>query len=210
MISRTNGALAVRDSENRHVAGDAADLVNDLAFGCVVERRARLVEEEDFRIRIESSGDGDPLALAAGEFQPALADDGVKAQRHRLDTLENSGPGRRRAQPVAIKWSSEHDVRRQCIVEQHHLLRHDADRRIPVRPVDLPQIHPIGRDAAGHRRERFEREPEDGGLARAGLAGDEGDWSSFRDEADIVDPAPVLIGKADMLELQPTGGRREF
>ena len=54
-----------------------------LRFG--IERRGRLVEQDDRRAAQERPGDRQPLALAAGELQPALADDGVEALRHALD-----------------------------------------------------------------------------------------------------------------------------
>ena len=39
-----------------------------------IERRGRLVEHQDRRVLQDDAGDGDALALAAGELDAALAD----------------------------------------------------------------------------------------------------------------------------------------
>ena len=44
-----------------------------------IERRGGLVEDQDRRVLQDHPGDGDPLALAAGELDAALADVGVVA-----------------------------------------------------------------------------------------------------------------------------------
>ena len=50
-----------------------------LALG--VERAGRLVEEEHRGVAQDGAGDGQPLALAAGQHHAALADVGVVALR---------------------------------------------------------------------------------------------------------------------------------
>ena len=49
----------------------------DLLLGLGVERRGRLVEQQDARVLQDGAGDRDALLLAAGELQAALADHGV-------------------------------------------------------------------------------------------------------------------------------------
>ena len=51
------------------------------ALALRVERRGRLVEEQDRRVLEDRAGDGDALALAAGQRHAALADLGVVALR---------------------------------------------------------------------------------------------------------------------------------
>ena len=53
--------------------------VLDLPLGVAVERRGRLVEQQDRRRLQDRAGDGDALLLAARELQAALADLGVVA-----------------------------------------------------------------------------------------------------------------------------------
>ena len=50
-----------------------------LAFGVEVARR--LVEDEDLRRRQDRPGDGQPLLLAAGELDAALADERLVSAR---------------------------------------------------------------------------------------------------------------------------------
>lgn len=51
----------------------------DHLFRLRVQRRRRFVEEEDFGVAQEGSGDGDALLLAAGEEAAFGADDGGEA-----------------------------------------------------------------------------------------------------------------------------------
>ena len=55
-------------------ARDAVERRLDFALGVDVERRGRLVEDQDRRRLQDGAGDGDALLLAAGELQAALAD----------------------------------------------------------------------------------------------------------------------------------------
>ena len=48
-----------------------------------VDRRRRLVEDQDRRVLEERARDGDALALAAGELRAALAELGLVALRQR-------------------------------------------------------------------------------------------------------------------------------
>ena len=52
-----------------------------VALGFGIERRGRLVEQDDRRILDQRARDGDALALAAGELQAVLADRRVVAGR---------------------------------------------------------------------------------------------------------------------------------
>ena len=84
-----------------------------LALG--VERAGGLVEQQDRRVLQEGAGDGDPLALAAGEARARLADQGVVAVRQGGDEVVGGGGagggldlGRGRARPgvgdVGARW----------------------------------------------------------------------------------------------------------
>ena len=60
----------------------------DLALARGVERAGRLVEQQDRPIREQRPRDRQPLALAAGELDAALAEIGVEALRQALDELQ--------------------------------------------------------------------------------------------------------------------------
>ena len=50
------------------------ELLLDRRLDLAVQRRGRLVQHQDRRVLQDHPGDGDPLALAAGQLDPALAD----------------------------------------------------------------------------------------------------------------------------------------
>ncbi|GAA3410254.1 hypothetical protein GCM10020370_53860 [Paenibacillus hodogayensis] len=50
-------------------------------LGPGIQRRSRLVQNEDSRLAQERAGDADALALAAGQLQPLLAYAGMQAVR---------------------------------------------------------------------------------------------------------------------------------
>ena len=60
---------------------DLAQRALDLLLGRGVDRRGRVVEDEDPRVGEQRARDRDPLALAAAERQPALADDACRSRR---------------------------------------------------------------------------------------------------------------------------------
>ena len=53
----------------------------DEPLGLGVERAGGLVEDQDRGVAEDGAGDGESLALAAGEVRAAFADDGVVAVR---------------------------------------------------------------------------------------------------------------------------------
>ena len=91
---------AMGDDENRAVLHDLPHIALDDPFALIIEGRGRLVEDQDRRIGRKRAGDGDALALAAGEVGPALLDHRVIAQRKLADELVGPGEARRRRSPV--------------------------------------------------------------------------------------------------------------
>ena len=62
------------------ISRSSASIDQPLRFG--VERRGRLVEDQDRRVADDGAGDADALPLAARQRHAALADHGVVALRH--------------------------------------------------------------------------------------------------------------------------------
>src|SRR5689334_8507430 len=83
-----HGREAVRDHERRSSAGKAVERLRDLALAFGVERARRLVEQQDRPVGEDRARDGDSLALAAGELDPALAQVGVELLRQALDEFQ--------------------------------------------------------------------------------------------------------------------------
>ena len=79
LIRVAHGRDPVRRHKDRSSGADASQPVQDRALGLAVDRRQRVVEEQDRRVGDERTRQRGPLFLAAGERDAALAHDGVEA-----------------------------------------------------------------------------------------------------------------------------------
>ena len=77
LIGAADGGEAMRDDERGAAAHQVREAFLDHGFGFGIEAGGGFVENQDARIGEDGAGDGDALALAAGKFHAALADDGV-------------------------------------------------------------------------------------------------------------------------------------
>ena len=82
---------AVRDDDRRAALGEVLERFAHGALGLHVEGRRGLVEHEHGRVAQDRAGDRDPLLLAAGEAEAALADDGLVAVRELDDLVVDLG-----------------------------------------------------------------------------------------------------------------------
>ena len=74
-----DGGEPVRDGDHGLAGHQRAETLLDRGLDLAVERRGRLVEHQDRRVLEDHAGDGDALALAAGQLDAALADMSVVA-----------------------------------------------------------------------------------------------------------------------------------
>src|SRR5579872_1507545 len=72
---------AMGDDEHRSARGDLAHVTLDDVLALVVERAGGFIENQDFGIGDQRSGNGDPLALAPRKRRATLANHGVIAVR---------------------------------------------------------------------------------------------------------------------------------
>ncbi len=106
----------------------SARLHQRLAFG--VERRGRLVEQQDRRVAQDGAGNRDALALAAGQRHAALADLAVIALFELQDELVGLRIlGRRLDLGIAGARPAEADIVARACREDGDILRHDGDAR---------------------------------------------------------------------------------
>ncbi len=70
---------AVRDEQRGPAGHDLLEPSVDLGFDARVNRRRRVVEDQDAGIGQQRPGQGHPLALAAGQGQALLSDDRLVA-----------------------------------------------------------------------------------------------------------------------------------
>jgi hypothetical protein len=68
----------MHDDQRRASGRKLGQRLLDCPLRLCVQRRGRLVKNEDRRVLQEDTCDGETLLLAAGEFHPTLADDRIK------------------------------------------------------------------------------------------------------------------------------------
>ena len=151
---------AIRSAESRCAMTNTVRPSRDLrhvllnnALALVVERACRLIENQDARVGNQRAGNGDALPLAPGQAAAPLTDDRVIA----LGELENEvmGAGELCCGDDALGRHGrigESDIVPHRAVEQHVVLKHDAD--LPTQPgrIDLREIDPVNEHPAalGH------------------------------------------------------------
>src|SRR6185437_6021535 len=89
LVGADHRRQAVRDHQRRAVRAQLVEIGLDLLLGLGVERRGRLVEDEDVRRLQDDAGDGDALLLAA------LADRAGVTVRQRRDEIMDARMARR-------------------------------------------------------------------------------------------------------------------
>ena len=174
------------------------DQFQDLRLRGDVERRGRLVRDEQHGIQHERRRDHDPLALAAGELMRIDVDQAVRlGQAHGLHHLEHALAPR---SVVLIGVDGEHlgdlvaDTHHR--IERRHRLLEDHRHAVAAHPPQLArrlrqEIVALEQDTAGHGRELARQQAHDGvrgdRLARSGLADDADDLAGLNRERDLLD-----------------------
>ena len=206
-LDRAVGGLAhqvevVRRHHDDGAAGvDVAEELEHAAGGALVEVAGRLVGHEDRGVVHQRPGDGHPLLLAAGELArigPALGGE-PHLRQHAHDPR---GDG---VAPRAGDLEREGDVlRRGPVLEQPEVLEHDAEP--PPEPRNLvgaKGAHVVARHPhlAARRPLLGEQQLHDGGLAGAGVAGEEDELALADPEGDVLQgQRAVRIGLVDVGE----------
>ena len=78
-VGQAQGRAPVGDQQRRAALHERAQRGVDLLLGLRVDRGGGVVEDQHARVGDQRPGEGDALALAARQGEPALADDGVVA-----------------------------------------------------------------------------------------------------------------------------------
>ena len=193
----------VRDHQHGAALHQAFERQLHLGLGLAVERAGRLVEEKDRRVLVDGAGDGDALALAAGEQRPCLADPGVVALGQAHDeVVRRGGLGGGDHLRLVVGLGAVGDIGANGVVEQHRILGHQRDGVAERGDGDVSDILAVDQDTALLRIEEAQREIDEGALARArrtderhGAARRHGEAHAF--EHEIV----RLIGEGDVVEL---------
>ncbi len=127
LVGSADGGETVGYDEGGAALHEEVEAVLDHGFGLGVEGAGGLVEDEDAGVGEDGAGDGDPLALAAGELDAALAYDGVVLLGKTLGELVDAGDA---AGIYELLFggvrAAEEDVFADGAVEEEGLLQDDA------------------------------------------------------------------------------------
>jgi hypothetical protein len=147
-VGPSHRAEAVGDDEDGTPLGDSGHIVLDDAFRFVVQGAGGFVENENARVGDQRSGNGDMLALAAGERAALLADQGVVAFGQFEDEVVGARQLSRLHDGVHLQRGvGQGDVLAHAAVKQRVLLQHHADLssqpgRFDQSQVDTVDEHP--------------------------------------------------------------------
>ena len=201
------------DDERRAVQHQIAERLLHQPLRLGVERRGRLVENEDGRVLEQRPGDGQPLPLPAGQPLPAFANRGAIPVGHGGDELVRvRRPCRGLDLGVGRSGRAVCDVARDGVVEEHRVLGDHRDL-LPQRGhgavADVAAVEQD--DALGHVEEPRDQ-VDQRRLAGAAQADDGHHLPGVDGKADVTQDAAavtVLVMERDTSELDTLLERRQ-
>ena len=197
----------MRHDEDRAPAHEAPERVLDHRLVLRIDRRQRLVQQQDRRVPQQRAGDGDALALPAREADAALADHRRVALRQAGDEAVRVGRPRRRLDlGVARVRLAEADVLRRRAVEEIGVLIDHAEPGAEPRALQRAQVAAAEQDAASLRVVEAQQQAQDRGLAGAARADDADPLPRLDLEGEPVMGRPPAAGIGEMHVLE--GERR--
>ena len=192
------------DDDGRAVGHQPLDGALHQLFALGIERAGRLVEEENRGVAQDRAGDGDALALTAGETHPFLAEIAVEAFGQ---LVEEPGRGRRLgggAHLIVVRLRAAiADVLPAIGGEDHRVLGHQAHAGADLGGIGVAKIDAVQRDTARPGVIEAQQHLHDGGLAGARRA-DQGDLLAGLKRQRKVDQrrgiGPRRIVEGDVIE----------
>src|SRR5262249_26320599 len=136
-----------------------------------VEGRRSLVEDQDARVLQQRARDRDALFFSARELQAPLAHLGFVAfGQRRNEIVDVRGARRLMYFRVTRLGPAAADVVEDRAVEQHRVLRNDADRRAQARLLEALYRETTHQEVAGRDVVEAVEQPRERRLARARVA----------------------------------------
>lgn len=183
----------MRNHQGRTIAGDVLELRLYGLLGVRIQRGGGFVEDKDGGVFKDGAGDGDTLFFTAREFQATLADHGVVAVREALDEVVNTGRacGGDDVLLAGVRTAIGNVVGNR-IVEEHRILRHDADRAAQGRLRDITNILTIDQDGALVDIIKTKQQPRERGFAGAAVTHDGSCSTGGNGEINIEQDLPIF------------------
>src|SRR5579863_5206250 len=212
LIGAADGGKAVRDDEGGASLHEIGETVLDHFLGFGIEARRCLVENEDAGLGENGAGDGDALALAAGELDAALADDRVIFVGEGFGEFVDPGDAAG-AQNFFFGGigARESYVLANGSIEQERFLKNDAETGAVGVEAYRAQIFAI--DANHSLRGHIERadQADRGGLARTGGADESAHRSGLGAKRNVVQNFVfAVVTETDIVEFDGADDVLEF
>ena len=211
-VRAANGGEAVGDDEDGAAGHQIVERTLHEHFGFGVELRGGFVEDENGRVFEQGAGDGEALALAAGEALTAVADESLVSLGHLHDEIvrhggfgggENFFFGEIRAAVAEIAPDR--------VVEKNGFL--GDDRHLPTQRTqgDVAKIVAVNADGAGSGGVKTREEIDESGLAGAAGADDCYDCAGGNFERDVAERGGVgiIVAESGILKFDGMRKRRQ-
>src|SRR5215210_2741877 len=159
------------NNDCRSIPDQVADCSLDQAFRFSVERRRRLIQNQDWRINQDCTGDSKPLALTAGKKDAAFADNRiVPLGQFANEFVRKSDQGGLFDLPVARLRSAVRDIVADRVVEKYGLLSYQCNLPSQAGNGDVSNIDPIPQHRARARIVKPWQQLRQSGFSTARLA----------------------------------------
>ena len=153
-VSMHQCADAMRNQNDRAVAGALAQRVADACVGLKVNGRKRVVKHQHRRVQHEGARNGDALLLSARQGDAAFAHHGVIAVCKADDGFVDIGDGGAPAH-LFKRWvlHGDADVLFNGLGKEKRLLQHHADAAAQMVAVNVAQVDAADGDASAVGRQ---------------------------------------------------------
>ena len=210
----------MRDGDDRAPFHQFGELFLDRRLDLGIERRCRLVEDQDRRVLQDHPGERDALPLAARQFDAALAD--MRIERgapvpifEPFDEFERVGPARRvNDLGLARLGPAVADIVADRAMQQRGVLRDHADLRAQALLRQSGDVAPVDQDATAFRPVKPEQQMHECRFAGARAPNEPNPLArrdvelQFSQHAAAARHAAVI--EADPLEADPAGDPRQL
>jgi hypothetical protein len=205
-VGVAHGRQAVRHDDRRAPFGRRVERALHHLFAARVERRRRLVQQQDFGPLEQRARESQALLLPAGQQDAALPDLRVEPLREQA----HEGPRVARAQgrldlAVARAAAAHAHVVADARGEQQRVLLHEPDVRAEPAEVEGAQGAAVQQDVPGTRVVEALDELHDGRLAAARRADERDGGACGHDERESAQHGrvgPGGVGKVDVAQLE--------
>ncbi len=192
----------MRDDQGGAFAGNVAQHILNFILRPAVERAGRFVQHQHWRVFEQRAGDRHSLLFPTRQFETPFAHARIIAHRQAKDeVVDRRGFGGGLDLRLARALAAIANIISYRVVEQHHILRHDTDRRAQRRLRHAGDVLPVYADLARLNIVETEQDARDGGFARARRPHDRQRPPGRHGEADVVQYLAFgIIAKAYMIE----------